>query len=119
MRAKPAALELQDLVLIHVEQKPAFFARVENINPDYKRGWWQVKLFVLTLPLRVVTWIIDDDQIRGAEFTMSGTPIRIEKVVPPTEPEESPQEEPVEKPELGQATRKQARILSFSKKSEA
>lgn len=70
-----------DLVLIHIDNKPAFYGRVENITTDVKPKWWRVKFLFLTIPYQVTTWIIDDEQIRGADFTMGGTPIRIEKIV--------------------------------------
>lgn len=74
-----------DIVLIHVENKPGFYARIENIVPDVKPGWWQVKLLVLTFPLQVFTWILDEFQLEGAPFTMGGTPLRLEDVVSPVE----------------------------------
>lgn len=61
---------IHDLVLIHVDNKPGFYARVEEILPDVKPGWWQVKLLVLTFPMQVFTWILDDLQIEGTDFTM-------------------------------------------------
>ena len=72
-----------DLVLIHIENKPGFYARVESITADVKPKWWEVKFLFLTVPLQVATWIVDDNQIRGDDFTMGGTPIRIEKVKVP------------------------------------
>ncbi len=114
MLGKARALEPYDLALIHIEHKPAFFARVEDISPDHKRGWWHVKLFILALPMKVVTWIIDDEQVRGAEFTMGGTPVRIEKIHPPEEemPEDSDSgRESVVK------SHKQARILTLHRKA--
>jgi len=77
----------QDLVLVHVDNKPGFYARVEEIEPDVKPGWWQVKLLVLTFPLQVFTWILDDNQIQGEPFTMGGTPLCLEKLVSPLEDE--------------------------------
>lgn len=74
---------LHDLVLVHIDNQPGFFARVEDITPDVKPGWWQVKLLVLTLPLQIYTWILDETQIEGAPFTMGGTPVRLEKVISP------------------------------------
>lgn len=74
-----------DLVLIHVDNKPGFYARIEEIVPDVKPGWWQVKLLVLTFPMQVFTWILDDLQIEGADFTMGGTPLRMEEVISPVE----------------------------------
>lgn len=38
---------------------------------------------VLTIPLQKLIWILDDDQIRGADFTMGGNPVRIERVAAP------------------------------------
>jgi len=80
---------IHDLVLAHIDNKPAFYARIEEITPDEKPGWWKVKLLVLTVPLQVYTWILDDSQVNGAPFTMDETPIMLEKVVsqePPTNP---------------------------------
>ncbi len=82
-----------DLVLIHVDNKPGFYARVEEIIPDVKPGWWQVKLLVLTFPMQVFTWILDDHQIEGADFTMGGTPLRMENVISPVETERIEKEE--------------------------
>jgi len=72
-----------DLVLVHVDNKPGFYARIEEITPDVKVGWWQVKLLVLTFPLQIFTWILDDSQIEGYPFTMGGTPLQLEKLVSP------------------------------------
>jgi hypothetical protein len=74
---------INDLVLVHVDNKPGFYARIEDISPDVKRGWWVVKLLVLTFPLQVYTWILDESQIDGAEFTMGGTPLMLEKIESP------------------------------------
>ncbi|MDZ7291651.1 MAG: hypothetical protein ONB44_17415 [candidate division KSB1 bacterium] len=120
MPLKREAFAPNDLVLVHLENKPAFFARIERIDPDYKRGWWQVKLFILALPLQVVTWIIDDEQIRGADFTMGGMPVRIEKIHPPAETnleEIAATPEPESYSTTAPEPKKQARILSFEKRS--
>ncbi len=81
---QPSIIE-QDIVLIYYDNNPAFYARVEKIIADYKPKWWRVKFLFLIVPVQVVTWIIDEEQIRGADFTMGGTPVRIEKVVIPKE----------------------------------
>ena len=83
---------INDLVLIHVDNKPGFYARIEEIVPDIKPGWWQVTLLVLTFPLQVFTWILDEQQIEGADFTMGGTPLRLEDVVSPAELERAEKE---------------------------
>ncbi len=72
-----------DLVLVYIDNKPSFYARIEEILPDAKPGWWQVKLLVLTHPCQIYTWILDESQISGAQFTMGGTPVVLEKVVSP------------------------------------
>lgn len=84
-----------DIVLIHVDDKPGFYARIEEIAPDVKPGWWQVKLLVLTFPLQVFTWILDEFQLEGAPFTMGGTPLRLEELVSPVELERIEKEKEV------------------------
>ena len=79
---------INDLVLVHVEDKPGFYARIDDITPDVKKGWWVVRLLVLTFPLQTYTWILDETQIDGASFTMGGTPLKIEKVESPVIAEE-------------------------------
>lgn len=103
-----------DVVLVYIENNPTFFARIEDISPDVKKGWWRVRLLILQIPLMVTTWILDDDQIRGADFTMGGTPIRIEKVVAPriALPNE-PETVETNPKELDIAPKKQARIVSL------
>ncbi len=74
---------INDLVLVHIDNKPGFYARIEDISPDVKPGWWQVKLLVLAFPLQVFTWTLDENQINGESYTMGGTPVRLEKVISP------------------------------------
>lgn len=76
---------INDVVLIHVDNKPGFYARIDQITADEKQGWWQVELLVFTFPLQVFTWILDEFQLEGADFTMGGTPLRLEMVVSPAE----------------------------------
>jgi len=82
-----------DIVLIHVDNKPGFYARVEELTPDVKPGWWQVRLMVFTFPLQTFTWILDEFQLDGASFTMGGTPIRMEQVVSPVEEKQTAREQ--------------------------
>jgi hypothetical protein len=72
-----------DVVLVHIDNTPAFFARVESISPDVKPDWFHAKLLVLQVPPLLVTWILRPSYIDGAEFTMGGRPMRLEKVVAP------------------------------------
>jgi len=81
-----------DLVLAYMDNQPAFFARIEAIEPDVKPEWFHVKMLVLQVPLVTITWILRSAYIDGTEFTMGGRPVRLEKVVAPEEemlPEET------------------------------
>jgi hypothetical protein len=91
-----------DIVLIHFEDQPLSFARIEEILPDNKPDWYHVKLLMLQVPLQVVTWILRDRYITGDEFTMNGKRMRLERVVcPETEPEQDnlPEDVPGDLPE--------------------
>ena len=81
-----------DVVIIYFEDKPAGFARIEDISPDVKKDWYNVTLLLLQIPLQTVTWILKDIYIDGAEFTMNGNKMRLEPVECPSDP-------PVEKDE--------------------
>jgi hypothetical protein len=71
-----------DVVLIYFRETPTFFARVESIQPDIKKDWFGVEFLVLAIPLKTVTWILREEYINGAPFTMDGNPVRIEPVAP-------------------------------------
>jgi len=105
---------INDLVLVHVDNKPGFYARIEDISPDVKKGWWVVKLLVLTFPLQVYTWILDESQIDGAAFTMGGTPLMLEKIQSPVVHHEVPP--PSEHPEdksSGAESSSRAKVVSL------
>ena len=90
-----------DLVLVHMDNNPAFFARIESITPDVKPEWFHVRLLVLQVPLLAITWILKEAYYSGDEFTMGGHPMRIEKVVAPPEdetPEEKDEDQKVPEP---------------------
>lgn len=74
-----------DIVLLYLEDAPVSFARVEDIRPDVKKNWYQIKLLMLQVPLQVVTWILKDEYINGASFTMGGKKMRLEKVECPVD----------------------------------
>ena len=78
---------INDLVLVHLDRKPGFYARVNDISPDVKRGWYQVELLVLSLPLQSIVWILEEAQINGEEFTMGGRPVKLELIPPKPQPE--------------------------------
>lgn len=81
---------VNDLILIYLENQPAFFARIEAISPDIKRGWVRMKFLILQIPVSVGEWILLPEYIQGEEFTMGGKPVRIVRVEAPAE-ESGPQ----------------------------
>jgi len=108
---------LNDLVLVHIDNKPGFYARIDDITPDVKPGWWQVKLLVISFPLQVFTWILDASQIAGAPFTMAGSPVMLEKVVSPVPRQEDP-ENPVSANEApaGRNKREGTKVVSLAER---
>jgi hypothetical protein len=78
---------INDLVLVHLDRQPAFYARLNDISPDVKRGWYQVEMLVLSLPPQTMVWILEEAQINGEEFTMGGRPVRLEPLPPKPQPE--------------------------------
>ena len=74
-----------DIVLIHIEDNPVSFARVEDIKPDVKKGWYVIRLFLLQVPVQAVSWILKDVYINGEEFFMGGKKMRLEVVHCPKE----------------------------------
>ena len=72
-----------DVILIYFEDKPLAFARVENIYPDHKAGWYHIDLLLLEYPTKLVTWILRDSYLDGGEFTMQGKKMRLEPVAHP------------------------------------
>lgn len=96
----------KDIVLIHFEDQPMAFARIEDITADVKPGWYVVKLLLLQIPVDVVHWILRDSYIDGAEFTMNGKRMRLEKVVCPEEAEVHSIEEERKPPEKEKKAKK-------------
>lgn len=70
----------EEIVLICYEDQPACFGRIEAIEFDVKKDWYQITLLLLTIPTQVVTWILRESYIDGAPFTMDGRPMRLETV---------------------------------------
>ncbi|MDY6830376.1 MAG: hypothetical protein SWC96_00800 [Thermodesulfobacteriota bacterium] len=108
-----------DLVLIHFEDVPMVFARVETIVADHKKEWYQVKLLILAVPLQVVTWILKEKYINGGEFTMEGKRVRMERVVCPEDPLPATTAPPTpsgKSPSKRKSTGQPGQVISFPKK---
>jgi hypothetical protein len=69
-----------DVVLIHYQDQPTIYARIESIEPDIKKDWYQVTLLLLSIPAKRVTWILREEYFNGASFTMGGVPMLIKCV---------------------------------------
>ena len=102
-----------DLVLIHFEDKPLVFARIEKILPNSKPDWYHVQLLLLQVPLQVVTWILRDIYIEGAEFTMNGQRMRLEKVVAPQPAHDSETSKQEHSPGSTAGTTGNAKVISL------
>ena len=101
-----------EIVLIYYQDQPTVFARVEAIEPDIKKDWYQITLLMLTLPTQSVTWILRESYIDGAPFTMGGTPMRLESVEN-SSVENEPESE--EKTEEKSGFYKPGRVIPFKK----
>lgn len=75
----------EDIILIRVNRAQDFYAKIIDVTVDsYKKGWWNVRFYPLVptkdFKLREAIWKLDDQQIRGEEFTMNGIPHQLFKV---------------------------------------
>ncbi len=80
--------ETGDVILVTIEDQPAFFGRIEDIYSDVKPGWVRMKFLILQIPLTVGEWILRPEYIQGREFSMGGRKMRIEAVQAP--PDQTP-----------------------------
>ena len=69
-----------DIVLIHYQDKPTMYARIEAIEPDIKKGWYHITMLLLTIPEQIITWILREEYIHGEPFTMGGNSVMMKKV---------------------------------------
>jgi hypothetical protein len=73
------------LVKVGKENQNGFYALIKDILPDPKRkGWWIVKFYPFipspTFKLVETFWILDNQQIRGYEFTMDEVTYKLCKI---------------------------------------
>ena len=85
-----------DVILIYIEDDPVSFARIEEIRPDVKKDWFIIKLLILNIPPKPVSWILKADYINGEPFYMNGQMMRMEKVVCPPDDIKGEDKPPVE-----------------------
>ncbi len=102
-----------DVVLIHYQEQPVAYARIEGISADVKRDWYQVTLLLLTIPAQSVTWILREEYLNGTSFTMGGQPMRLEKVkkvLPGGTPQDKGQ------PQRPKSSEKTSKVITLKKK---
>jgi hypothetical protein len=98
-----------DLVLVYYQDQPTVYARIEYIEPDIKKDWYQVTLQLLTIPSQTVTWILRDSYINGSPFTMGGKPMHLEEV------KRIVRQEMKEKEESSKKSHEPGKIIPFKK----
>jgi len=102
-----------DIVLIYYQDKPTLYARIEAIEFDIKKDWYQVTLLMLSIPIQMVTWILREEYINGTVFTMGGHSMKIEKIDSPLgQKAKTSQEE--DKDTAG--TQERGKVIEFKKK---
>ena len=72
--------KIGEVVLIYYQNEPSVYARIEAIEPDIKKDWYQITLLLLTIPSQTIKWILREAYIDGEPFTMGGVPMRLEEV---------------------------------------
>lgn len=112
MTKQPTANRVGDVILIHYQDHPVAYARIEGIHPDIKKDWYQVTLLLLTLPAQMVTWILREEYINGASFTMGGQSVKLEPVkraLPGRAPEGD------DRPKGPKPAEKASKVIAFKK----
>jgi len=105
--------QVGDIILVYYQDKPATYARIEAVDPDVKKDWYQVTLLLLTFPAQTVTWILREEYINGASFTMGGQTMRLGEI--PWEP--FTEEAEVNDQSQGEKNKgKGGKVISFTKK---
>lgn len=110
------------IVLIYFNEKPQFFARIEQITPDVKQDWYVVTMkpfFMISStekPADNIDWTLRDIYINGEQFTMNGTPTRLEEVPPVCPPNFETQQEPQKEEVKQENTSETTKYLNSLKK---
>ncbi|MBW2059573.1 MAG: hypothetical protein JRH07_06675 [Deltaproteobacteria bacterium] len=74
-------LQLSDVVLVHIRERPAFYAQVKALEPDVRKGWYRV---TLGSPLGDLQWILEDVHLfLGQTWTFGGVPYRMVRIRSP------------------------------------
>ncbi len=101
------------LVLVYYQDQPAVYARIDAIEPDIKKDWYRVTLLLLTIPVKSITWILREEYIRGATFTMGGQSMKLESI-PSYQPPEVKEQESMPGPKE-EGAGKSGKVVPFKK----
>ena len=104
-----------DLVLIYYKDEPGVYARIERIEADVKKDWYQVTLLLLTIPHQLIKWILREEYFNGQVFTMGGNSMRMEKIERLAFEDETFYQEP-EVSKDNNKVKKPAKIVPFKRK---
>ncbi|PKN64917.1 MAG: hypothetical protein CVU57_12365 [Deltaproteobacteria bacterium HGW-Deltaproteobacteria-15] len=107
---KTQAHLIGSLVLVHYQDRPTVYARIEAIEPDVKKDWYQVTLLLLSIPAKDITWILREEYILGSPFTMGGQSMKLEPIPSHTPPAVKVQDTPKE-----DGTGKSGKVVPFKK----
>jgi hypothetical protein len=69
-----------EIIAVYIDDKPSFYARIEDYEADVKPRWFKVKMLFLTFPLQEVTWILREAQVDGEPFTMNNIPVKLNTI---------------------------------------
>lgn len=104
-----------DLVLIYYKDEPGVYARIERIEQDVKKDWYQVTLLLLTVPHQIIKWILREEYINGQVFTMGGNSMHMEKIERLTFKDEDDSRKS-EETAVKNENKKPAKIVPFKRK---
>lgn len=104
-----------DIVLIYHKDVPSVYGRIETIQPDIKKDWYQVTLTLLTIPHQVITWILRAEYIDGAPFTMGGNAMKLVPIERLSLEDSSAGENKTDSLEGKEKSRKKGKVIAFNK----
>ncbi|RJR42114.1 MAG: hypothetical protein C4576_16610 [Desulfobacteraceae bacterium] len=112
MKARQGNL-IGSLVLVYYQDRPTVYARIEAVEPDIKKDWYQVTLLLLSIPAKEITWILREEYILGSPFTMGGQSMKLEPIPAYTPPAAAASDAPPDSKEDGQG--KPGKVVPFKK----
>lgn len=90
-----------DVCIIYVNDLPQGFIRIESIESDIKPGWYSVKFIELLFPIKVNTWKIDEEHLKGADINMKGFTFKLQPLACQVDKKNSMENEVIDKTNYG------------------